>query len=82
MRFGCPGGSRARATLPYPLEKLLLQGKITAEFRCQLDVGNRTGDQALRQVAHQTLSGSEAKLRIVLANIEEDRGINDPGHGS
>jgi hypothetical protein len=48
----------------------------------QLDVGNWTEDQPIRQVSHQTLGGSESKLRIVLANIEEDRGINDPSHGT
>jgi hypothetical protein len=66
----------------YPLEKLSLQGRIAVELWRQLDVGNRTENQPIRQVSHQTLGGSESKLRIVLANIEEDRGINDPSHGT
>jgi hypothetical protein len=67
---------------PYPLEKLLLQRNIAAELGRQLNVSNRTENQAIRQVSHQTLGGSESKLRIVLANIEEDRGVNDPRHGT
>ena len=67
---------------PYPLEKLRLQARIAVELWRQLDVGNRTEDQSIWQVTHQTLGGSEPKLRIILANIEEDRGINDPSHGT
>lgn len=73
-------GPRLEPFHPYPLEKLLLELKITAEFGCQLDVGNRTDEQAFREVPHQTLGGGESKLRIVLANIEENRAINDPSH--
>jgi hypothetical protein len=36
----------------------------------QLNVGNWTEDQPIREVAQQTLGGSESKLWIVLANIE------------
>jgi hypothetical protein len=67
---------------PYPLEKLRLQARIAVELWRQLDVGNRTEDQPIWQVTHQTLGGSEPKLRIILANIEEDRGVNNPSHGT
>jgi hypothetical protein len=38
---------------PYPLEKRRLERKITSEGR-QLDVGNRTDDQAIREMPDQT----------------------------
>ena len=65
---------------PYPLEKLLLQSRITGKLGRQLNVGNWTEDQALWQMPDQALGGREPKLRIILTNIEQYRCINDPSH--
>ena len=65
---------------PYPLEKLLLQNRVAAKLRRQLNIGNWTEDQAIFQIPDQALGGREPKLRIVLTNIEQHRLINDPSH--
>jgi hypothetical protein len=50
---------------PYPLEKLVLERKITSQGR-QLDVGNRTADQAIREMP----GGGESKLWMAI-NLSE-----------
>jgi hypothetical protein len=72
---------RFQPPYPYSLEEFFLQSGVTGKFRGEFNIGDGTDYQAFRKVADEALGSRRSKLRIVLPDVQEDRGVDNPSHG-